>query len=74
MWWEKLPTVFINDIPMNIQTCSENNNNDNNNNHFTALCPELPGWASTRRNTHPPIILIIKAIIAKIIYRLFALL
>ena len=22
--------------------------------HFTALCPGLPGWASTRRNIHPP--------------------
>ena len=32
---------------------------DNNNNHFLALCLGLPGWASTRRNTHPPTILII---------------
>jgi len=32
---------------------------NNNNNHFTALCPGLPGWAGTRRNTHPPTILII---------------
>jgi len=24
-----------------------------------ALCPGLPGWAGTRRNTHPPTILII---------------
>ena len=31
----------------------------NNNNRFTALCPGLPGWAGTRRNTHPPTILII---------------
>jgi len=30
-----------------------------NNNHFTALCLGLPGWAGTRRNTHPPAILII---------------
>jgi len=22
-----------------------------NNNRFTALCPGLPGWAGTRRNT-----------------------
>jgi len=28
--------------------------NNNNNNCFTALCPGLPGWAGTRRNTHPP--------------------
>ena len=28
-------------------------------NRFTALCPWLPGWAGTRRNTHPPTILII---------------
>jgi len=35
------------------------NNNHNNNNRFTALCLGLPGWASTRRNTHPPTILII---------------
>jgi len=27
---------------------------NNNNNHFTALCPGLPGWTGTRRNTHPP--------------------
>jgi len=26
---------------------------------FYGLCPGLPGWASTRRNTHPPTILII---------------
>jgi len=26
---------------------------------FTALCPGQPGWASTRRNIHPPTILII---------------
>jgi len=26
---------------------------------FTALCLGLPGWAGTRRNTHPPTILII---------------
>jgi len=32
---------------------------NNNNNRLTALCPGLPGWASTRRNVHPPIILII---------------
>ena len=31
----------------------------NNNNCFTALCPGLPRWASTRRNVHPPTILII---------------
>jgi len=30
-----------------------------NNNHFTALCLGLPGWAGTRRNTHPPTIMII---------------
>ena len=34
------------------------NNNNNNNNRFTVLCPGLPGWAGTRRNTHPPTILI----------------
>jgi len=28
--------------------------NNNNNNRFTALCQGLPGWAGTRRNTHPP--------------------
>jgi len=31
----------------------------NNNNRFMAVCPGLPGWAGTRRNTHPPTILII---------------
>jgi len=35
------------------------NNNNNNNNRFTALCLGLPGRAGTRRNTHPPTILII---------------
>jgi len=34
-------------------------NNNNNNNHFMALCLGLPGWAGTRRNTHPPTMLII---------------
>jgi len=29
-----------------------------NNNRFMALCPRLPGWAGTKRNTHPPTILI----------------
>ena len=33
--------------------------NNNNHNRSTALCPGLPGWAGTRRNTHPPTILII---------------
>jgi len=33
--------------------------NNNNNNRFMALCPGLPGWASTRRNIHPSTILII---------------
>ena len=28
--------------------------NNNNNDRFTALCLGLPGWAGTRRNTHPP--------------------
>ena len=32
---------------------------NNNNNRFTALCPGLPGWVCTRRNIHPPTILII---------------
>jgi len=27
------------------------------NNRFAALCPGLPEWAGTRRNTHPPTIL-----------------
>jgi len=35
---------------------SDNNNDDD---HFVALCPGLPGWAGTRRNTHPATILII---------------
>jgi len=34
-------------------------NNNKNNNRFTAPCPGLPGWAGTRRNIHPPTILII---------------
>jgi len=42
--------------------------NNNNNNCFTALCPRLPGWAVTRRNTHPPTILIIQSLPASSIY------
>jgi len=38
-----------------LETISDNNSN----NRFTALCPGLRGWAGTRRNTHPPTILII---------------
>jgi len=37
----------------------QSDRHNNNNDHFTALCLGLPGWAGTRRNTHPPIILII---------------
>ena len=38
-------------------------------NHFTALCPGLPGWACTRRNTHPPtIVIIIQTLSASSIY------
>jgi len=40
-------------------TTQDNNNNNNNNNRFAALCPGLPGLAGTRRNTHPPTIMII---------------
>jgi len=36
---------------------STTQDNNNNSNHFTALCLGLPGWAGTRRNTHPPTIL-----------------
>jgi len=40
------------------------------NNHFTALCPGLPGWAGTRRNTHPTtILIIIQSLSASSIYR-----
>ena len=40
-----------------------------NNNHFMAICPGLPGWAGTRRNTHPPTILtIIQSLSASSIY------
>ena len=43
-----------------------------NNNHFTALCPGLPGWAGTRRNTHPPTIpIIIQSLSASSIYHVF---
>jgi len=41
----------------------------NNNNCFTALCPGLPGWASTRRNIHPlTILIIIQSLSASSIY------
>jgi len=43
--------------------------NNNNNNRFTALCPGLPGWAGTRRNTHlPTILIIIQSLSASSIY------
>jgi len=46
-----------------------NDDNNNNNNCFTALCLGLPGWAGTRRNTHPPTILnIIQSLSASSIY------
>jgi len=35
--------------------------NNNNNNRFMALCPGLLGWAGSRRNTHPPTILVIQS-------------
>jgi len=39
------------------------------NNRFTALCPGLPRWASSRRNTHPPtIMIIIQSLSASSIY------
>jgi len=34
-------------------------NTTTHNDRFMAVCPGLPGWAGTRRNTHPPTILII---------------
>jgi len=41
----------------------------NNNNCFTALCPGLPMWAGTRRNIHPPtILIIIRSLSASSIY------
>ena len=38
--------------------CFLSYNNNNNNNRFTVLCPGLPGCAGTRRNTHPPTIIV----------------
>jgi len=32
------------------------------NNHFTTLCSGLPGWAGSRRNTHPPTSLIAQSL------------
>ena len=48
-------------VVLKVLTVSKNYTslNNNNNNCFMALCPALPGWAGTRRNTHPPTILII---------------
>jgi len=44
-------------------------NTQQHNNCFMALCPGLPGWAGTRRNTHPPtILLIIQSLSASSIY------
>jgi len=41
------------DVTYNISIPEHNNNN----NRFMARCPGLTGWASTRRNIHPPTIL-----------------
>jgi len=45
-------------------------NNNTHNNSFTALCPGLPGWAGTRRNSHPPtsILNIIQSLSASSVY------
>ena len=53
---------------INTLAMKESYNNNNNNNRFTALCPGQPGWAGTRRNTHPPTILIIQSLSASSIY------
>ena len=46
-----------------------------NNNRFMALCPGLPGWAGTRRNTHPPtILIIIQSLSASSIYTIHSIL
>jgi len=44
---------------LNELTENTGSKNNNNNDRFTTLCPELPGWAGTRRYTHLPTILII---------------
>ena len=49
VWWR----------PSSPPSKKRGHSNNNNNNRFTALCPGQPGWAGTRRNTHPPTILII---------------
>ena len=56
MIWSHQHIVFT--AMLKLTKCLDLQHN-NNNNHFTALCPGLPGWAGTRRNTHPPTILII---------------
>jgi len=38
------------------KTCRMTDCITQHNNRFTALCPGLPKWAGTRRNTHPPTI------------------
>jgi len=48
-------TEYMLNIQVYVSIVTYNNNND----YFTALCPGLPWWAGTRRNTHPPTILII---------------
>jgi len=50
MVWRNYVTVIL-----RVETA--HNNNNNNNNRFMALCPGLPRWAGTRRNTHPHTIL-----------------
>ena len=50
-YWSSLGVVLVH--------TRENYNNNNNNDRFTALCPGLLGWAGTRRNSHPPTLLII---------------
>jgi len=51
------------------ERCSLRDAFNGNNNRFTALRPGLPGWAGTRRNIHPPTVLIlVKSLSASSIY------
>ena len=48
--------LFILPLTRSNQTRTHCDNNNNNNDRFTALCPGLPGWASTSKHspTHQP--------------------
>jgi len=58
-WWTADERLVLEPASTQPNTSHKRYSLSHTHNRFTTLCPELPGWASTRRNTHPPTILII---------------